>query len=73
MKKYYWLIVLVSVVMCSIMAVNLATAGPLVDAAKKVETTYGQACKDNKDLNKADKWIGEKIEAGKKWVNEKSK
>lgn len=73
MKKYYWLVILTAVVFCSITCANTATAGPLVDTAKKVETKWEEVKRDNKDVKKMADKTGEAWEAGKKWVNEQTK
>lgn len=73
MKKMYFWVILNAAIFCSVMVVNLATAGPLVDTAKKVETKWEQVKKDNLDVKKASDWVGEKVDQGKKWVNEQTK
>jgi hypothetical protein len=44
-----------------------------VDTARKIETTWEQAKKDNKDLAKATDKVDEAWKAGKKWVKDQMK
>jgi hypothetical protein len=58
---------------CLTVAIGESCAGSLVDTARKIETTWEQAKKDNKDLAKATDKVDEAWKAGKKWVKDQMK